>query len=484
MAGGTETVRWALPLFCVLISLAVAVPSGASTESWTDEFDNPSLVDSSAGVVIGGGFAALGPNPLERQGIQVSSGSDIISPAIVKVGSEYFLYYAECSPSGSCAIALAVSSDSNSWTSQGIVVQPGLAGSTDAGGVAYEDVMVIGSTFRMWYSGIGSGGWYAIHHASSVDGKNWAPDGVVLSGATDGTNGATYYPSVFWDGLRFIMWYSTYNGQNTWIRRATSVDGLTWTPTGAVLSPIADGIDDSGPRMPSVIRAASEYIMWYTCVATIQGRLCRATSTDGIDWAREGAVLSPDPSLSGESRDVSQPDVLALPGATYRVWYAGRGSAGIDQIYSALPPSSAYVVSGSLVSVPIAISAGLFWQSLGIVKEEPAGTFVRVSVLNASSGQPIAGLTDLVATEISLASLSPLIEREIRLLARFTGGDSTPRLDRWTVTTGTAPPSPPTFWDRYLPAIVVSILFAVAGIGGAVFVLVLNRPQRPPRQPP
>ena len=473
-------VLWASSIFCILISLAVAVPSGAVTESWTDEFDNSNLVDSSASLVISNGFVTLGPSPLARQGVQVSSGSDLISPAIVKVGSEFFLYYAQCSPSGSCAIALAISSDSNSWTPQGIVVQPGLAGSTDAAAVAYEDVMLLGSTFHMWYSGIGSGGWYAIHHASSVDGKNWAPDGVVLSGATDGTNGATYYPSAFWDGFRFTMWYSTYNGQNTWIRRATSADGITWTPSGAVLSPVADGIDDSGPRMPSVARGASGYVMWYTCVAS-QGRLCRATSADGIQWTREGAVLSPDPNSTGESRDVSQPDVLALSGSVYRVWYAGRGSAGIDQIYSALSPDG-FVVGGSLLSVPIAISQGMFWQSVTVAKDEPAGTSIRVSVLNATSEQPIAGLSDLGATEVSLASLSPLQEHEIRLLARFAGGDSTPRLDQWTVTMGTAPPSPPTFWDLYLPAIVVSLMFVVAAIGGAVFVLLLNRPQRPPPQ--
>jgi len=466
--------------------LLVANTASALTESWTDDFANTNLVGYQTNVAIGGGVAKLDPASLVRQGIQLASSSDIISPAIVYTGSEYVLYYAECSPYGTCAIARAVSADANSWNPQGIVVNPGLAGSTDSSSVAYEDVMLVGSTFHMWYSGHG-GGAYAIHHASSMDGRNWTPDGVVLSGATDGSGGATYYPSVLWDGSQFTMWYGTYDGQNTWIRRATSVDGISWNPTGIVLSPVADGLDNSGPRTPSVVRTAAGYIMWYTCIAT-QGQICRATSADGITWTREGLVLAPDPNLSGESRDISQPEVLLWPGPAYRVWYAGRGSAGINQIYGALSPIDQFVVSGSIVSVPISIADGFFWQSLSITKEEPSGTAIRISVLNATTFEPFPGLNGLTSSVVSLEGLSST-RGAIRLAANFTGGgDSTPFLDRWTVTMATAPPQPTepprplSLWEEYSTAIVVSAVLVVAAVGGALLVLLLNRPRR--NQPP
>ncbi len=128
-------------------------------ETWIDEFDNTTLIGSSQGVSVTGGKVQLTLNQLERQGLQIA-GTSLLSPSIVRVGPSYYLYYSIFGPPGS--ILLATSSDANNWVGQGVVVAPGLAGVSDSYSVTYEDALLVGSTFHMWYSGMASGGYYAI----------------------------------------------------------------------------------------------------------------------------------------------------------------------------------------------------------------------------------------------------------------------------------------------------------------------------------
>lgn len=478
-------IRRLLPALLILVCLHASTPSSAVTELWTDEFNDVTRVSSQSGLSIGGGVAALREHGLERQGIQISSGADLLSPALVVVGSQYFLYFAECS-GAACSIVLSVSPDANAWTGQGVVVSPGLSGSTDSFSVAYEDAMLIGSMFHMWYAGVGLSGWYSLHHAHSTDGRAWTSDGLVLSGTSDGSGGSVYAPSVLWDGLEFTMWYTTFDGANTWIRRALSSDGITWNSTGIVLSPRADGLEDDGPRFPAVIRTSTGYIMWYTCASVGHGRLCRAESSDGIDWTRQGIALDTDPGLPGESLDLAQPEVLIVAPDTYRIWYVGRGSAGIIQIFSAMSAGN-FGGSGTLVSIPIAVSSGLRWVALFVTKQEPTGTSIRVTVLDATSGGAIAGLSDLVASVVSLASIDPLRVPTIRLQASFHGDfSSTPLLDSWTVSTKTAPPSPRMpvpLSESYSPFILVGVVILAAGIGLGILAVMLLRLSRRPSVP-
>ncbi len=456
--------------------LALAPLAAAITETWIDEFDNTTLISSAQNVMVSGGRVMLTPNPLERQGLQLGSGG-VGAASLVRVGTSYYMYYSEYSLG--ISIRLATSSDAKNWTRQGVVVAPGLAGSSDASGVTYEDVLLLGSTFQMWYSGLGSSGNYAIHHASSSNGKNWTPDGVVISASSEGVSGSVYAPSVLWDGGQFRMWFTHYDGVHTWIRYATSGDGLSWMSRGVVLSPVADGIDNGGPRMPDVLRVGTEFLMWYTCVGTSTGQICQARSTDGANYTREGVVLGPDPSLPGENRGLALPEALPLSPNSYRIFYSAAGTTG--QIYSALSVGG-YRMSGTVVSVPIALPSNLTWLSTTVSRTTPPGTSITLTVMDAITGLPIVGLTNVTAEKVGLTGIDSRSVPRIALKAQFwSTGTATPLLDNWTVTFGTPPPVPPSFWDLYLPWILIG---GLGGGGAGTIVVVAYLISRPASRQP
>ncbi len=461
----------------ITLVLACAQVAAAITEIWIDEFDNTTLISSAQNVTVSAGRVQLNPNPLERQGLQFGDGN-VGAPSILRVGTSYYMYY-----SSGISILLATSSDANNWTRQGVVVAPGLAGSSDASGVTDEDVLLAGSTFHMWYSGLGSSGDYAIHHAASSDGKSWSPDGVVISASSEGISGSVYAPSVLWDGVQFRMWFTHYDGVHTWIRLATSADGLSWLSRGVVLSPVADGIDDGGPRMPDVLRVGTEFLMWYTCVGRSAGQICRARSADGASYMREGVVLGPDPNLPGENVLLALPAALPLSPNSYRIWYGARGTIG--QIYSALSVGG-YRMSGTLVSAPIDLPSNLTWLSATVSRTTPPGTSITLTVRDASTGLAIAEFTNVTAPVISLVGINPRSVPMIRLQAWFgSTGASSPSLENWTVTFGTPISTPVSFWNLYLPLIIVGVVIAAAGVGAGIFIMLLARPPRmPPAQPP
>ena len=451
--------------FAAFASLAVfllAATVAGDAPPWVDNFHDASLVLASSRVVIGGGTVVLSAAPLVRQGLQLGSSYELNTPRVVPSGSSYLLYYAECS--GSCSIAVATSSDLQTWQEIGVVINPGFSGSTDSGGVSYEDVILVGSVFHMWYSGLGPGGFYAIHHATSPNGLNWTARGVVISSQTIGTSGHVAMPTVLWDGSQFTMWFTAYSGSSsTDIRWATSADGSAWLQRGRVLAAVQDGLDNAGPREPTVVRTSYGLTMWYACVAVWEGTLCRARSLDGGNWSREGAVLSPDPNIAGEDRGVATPGALQVSPGSFRIWYVGRGP--LNQIYSALG-SGELASSGSIESVPIILPQNATWGTLVIQKKEPQGASVKVSVLNFSSGQPLAGLANLTITAVSLAGVANDPLMPIALQATLGGdGQITPEIQSWSIVFGGVSqkptPVPNLDFAPYIP-----LLFVAGGAGG------------------
>jgi len=451
---------------------AIALPVAGISEIWVDEFDNTSLIASSAGVSVAEGKVLLSPAEPLRQGEQIGGG--VISPSLLRVGSLYSMYYAT-----GASIMLATSADASNWTNQGVAISAGLSGSTDSAAVAYEDVLFVGSTFHMWYSGSDPSGIYSIHHAKSSDGKAWTPDGVVISAASEGVSGSVYDPSVIWDGSQYSMWFSHYDGAHTWIRTATSSDGLSWTSHGTVLSPVSNGFEEGGPRMPSVLRVGSELLMWYTCVGTSPAHICKAHSFDGLNWTREGAVLGPDPRVPGEDAVVSEPDVLALSSNTYRIWYVARGS--IYGIFSAIL-TVGYGFSGTIVSVPITIPANFTWLWARVAKTVPLGTSLTLTVKDASTGLRIQPYSNLTEDSVDLGAINAHTVPRIALQAWFRGnGSDTPVLGNWSVAYGTPPLHPLSVWDQYLPLILVG---GVGGGGVAMLLALMAVVRRQGRRPP
>lgn len=462
-------IRGTVVVLVFLFALASAGRADASTETWTDSFDDTSRVSFASGVSVGGGHVQLVEPGAVRQGVQLAPGYEVYAPSIVRTSTGYLLYV---TASGGSAIQVTTSSDANSWTFPQTVITPGFTGSTDSSLVAYEDTVQVGPTFHMWYSGRPAGDFYTIHHATSSDGLSWAPGGVVLTASMDGLIGDVVAPSVLWDGTQYTMWYEYYDGIHTWIRRATSPDGAAWTPTGAVLSPTTNGIDDEGPRLASVVRVGAEFLMWYTCAGPA---ICRAHSADGIGWVRDGIWLGPDPRYLGEDQAVAMAEPYPIGPDSFRVWYSARGS--VSQIFSAITISGFQTI-GSLISVRVELPSGFEWQTLAVEKSEPPGTSITVTILDPRTGLSVSGFAGLSATTVSLSALDSRSLRALILQATLTGdGSTTPILDRWSVTFGTPPP--PSWFDLYRPALLV--LGLIAGAAGAfgVIAFLATRTRRP-----
>ena len=125
---------------------------------------------------------------------------------------------------------------------------------------------------------------------------------------------------------------STYPGQ-TW--RCTSTDLVTWTNHQLVLDAgTAGSYDDLGARVATVQKWGNgDYRMWYTCNSSNAsfGGVGYATSSDGINWTRQGNILKASNSGITAYSPVSLsgvPDVLTLAdGVTMVLLCEARGGA-------------------------------------------------------------------------------------------------------------------------------------------------------------
>jgi len=135
-------------------------------------------------------------------------------------------------------IGYATSPDGIAWTKHpgsagaGSIVGLGDAGQGDAKGAAHPHVLKVGGTYRMWYEGFDGTTW-RIMHATSPDGVTWTKQGVVLEpgGAGSRDQLGLRNPLVLQRGGQYELWYQGQgtSAPNFRVLRATSPDGVTWT---------------------------------------------------------------------------------------------------------------------------------------------------------------------------------------------------------------------------------------------------------------
>lgn len=153
-------------------------------------------------------------------------------------------------------------------------------------------VLLLSGTYWMWYGGQGGDGHDRIYVARSPHLHEWekfpswfAPIPALERGASNHVND----PSVVVVGSTFYMYYTdAATGEDDRIHLATAGDGLQFTKAGRVLDVGAGGTWDAGKvGRPAVLYEEGEYRMWYDGQTAAGGRhVGYATSADGRTWSR------------------------------------------------------------------------------------------------------------------------------------------------------------------------------------------------------
>ena len=218
-------------------------------------------------------------------------------------------------------------SDGVAWTKyQGNPLNMGLAR------VVEPWVIYDGSTFKMWYTGITDA--HRIYYATSPDGINWTPEGMVLDKGGPGSwdEHQVRNPVVLFDGASYRMWYSGYIYGTAKIGFATSPDGIHWTKydqNPVLVAGGNGGWDDYTVGAFTVMLEGSKYWMWYNGVRAEGGsqQIGVATSLDGVSWTKYSAnpVLVPGPN-EWDNYHIYTGPVLKSEGL-YRMWYTGQSWA-------------------------------------------------------------------------------------------------------------------------------------------------------------
>ena len=234
------------------------------------------------------------------------------------------------------------------WTKyEGNPVLPkGPAGSWDDADVFFPEVILDGSTFKMWYGGYG-GTRQRIGYAESSDGITWtkhASNPVLDVGPPGSWDDQEVVPgAVVFDGSSYKMWY--WGNGNFRTGYATSPDGITWTKHAS--NPVMDlgpsgAWDSEGVGGNSVLFNGSMYELWYNGLMQPIFQIGYATSFDGIDWTKY--ETNPVLDLSEEAGDWDDADVdvaigaVLFDGTTYRMWYDSFDGANSASIGYATAP--------------------------------------------------------------------------------------------------------------------------------------------------
>ena len=140
-------------------------------------------------------------------------------------------------------IGLASSRDGLSWTKQvggtggGAVLSLGAAGQPDAESAAHPHVLAEAGKYRMWYE-CDDGQLRRICAAKSGDGLAWTKQGIVLEpgGAGSPDERGVGNPVVIRRKGRYELWYegTSREAPSSRVLRATSPDGTVWTKAGEV----------------------------------------------------------------------------------------------------------------------------------------------------------------------------------------------------------------------------------------------------------
>jgi hypothetical protein len=234
----------------------------------------------------------------------------------------------------------ATSTDGKTWTiaAGGPVLRPGDAGTFDQQ-IRNPAVIYDGTEFKMYYMGLGDVEW-SIGMASSPDGTTWTK----YAGNPILTKGGSWdsrdfgYPSAYYDGGTYLLYYSANDGSSSSIGLAKSSDGYHWMKYSG--NPVVAGTpfawDAKNVHQPSVLHKDGVWYMLYdgdntgVCCSTDIGM---AVSLDAIHWQKTGdsPVLRRGGSIDWDGQSLGGPSLLLWKGG-FHAWYSAEDIYGNWQI--------------------------------------------------------------------------------------------------------------------------------------------------------
>lgn len=133
------------------------------------------------------------------------------------------------------------------------------------------------------------------------------------------------------DGTYYAYFIDHSQGSENDVGLATSSDGVNFEYQGKVLTKGESGIDAAQASFPSV-QYDSETQTWYMLYEAKAdyddlNTVCLATSSDGVNWSKQGAVISPGDGGEFSQVDVGTPTLLKEDG-TWHVYFHGLASDG------------------------------------------------------------------------------------------------------------------------------------------------------------
>jgi hypothetical protein len=202
---------------------------------------------------------------------------------------------------------------------------------------AEPSIVKTGSIYNMYFLGLG-GAKYGFGLATSTDGKTFSPlPDPVLQGNPMQT--ILYSPTVFPGGPGQYMAY----GAGDSILLASSTDGKSFSPVNAgapILKPVPGSYFELSLTFPQVLPDPSgdgSQVMFFSAFTQNSTGIGRASSPDGLTWTPEPAPLLSS-SLSGEQILIS-PRVM-LDGTVWKMWYSYANLADLPNCLSGCPSGS------------------------------------------------------------------------------------------------------------------------------------------------
>jgi predicted GH43/DUF377 family glycosyl hydrolase len=248
-------------------------------------------------------------------------------PWVLYQGGEFRMWYT--GQTDTCRIYYATSSNGIDWAPHGMVL--------DKGGFAWEQdgvrqaiVLFNGTHYNMWYTGYHFGYIGNIGYATSSDGVNWIKYGnpVLVPGSEWDSNIGPH--AIVFNGTSYIMWYTGNAARNIGV--ATSLNGIDWTKYlgNPVMNTGPSSWDSDHIYSGPVLWNGRAYVMWYSGQKGIEVRVGLATSPDGYSWSKwpENPVIDLGPPGAWDSANVCAGSVVPN-GNCLVMWYWGQSNPSV-----------------------------------------------------------------------------------------------------------------------------------------------------------